>query len=186
MRYVRPFDPDLLAAGEASAWLLAPDEDAGCTIRVCKGGGTKSGSIAEPFERFALILAGEATLRSAAGTTTARQDDLIFVPAHQSASVSGTASTAWIEICATVDGSSATTKGACRVVKVDESKFSVIGGLAYLSLIDRDCGSGSLRMNFAKLQPDGASPDFHIHQFNQIYLILEGEETVDIGRIADG
>ena len=182
MKYVRPFNPDEIEPGETSGWLLAPDEDAGCTIRVRKGGKPKAALVAEPFERYALVLKGEATLHGVSEVSVARADDVIHISAHQPADISGTTDTAWIEINATTSVAAGVKKGVCRVVRVERSGFKVLEGLAYQSLLSRDSGSDSLRMNFALLEPRGGSPDFHIHVFNQIYLLLEGEETVDIGR----
>lgn len=43
-------------------------------------------------------------------------------------------------------------------------------------------GSGSLHtvVNYMELAPGGAGPGTHIHQFDQYYLVLEGELTVEV------
>lgn len=176
MRYVRPFDPQSVSAGEASAWLVAPSEESGCTIRLRRGGAVVS-TTSLPVERFALILSGEATLETQSNRERAPTGSTIFIPAGRTAGVSGNADAYWIEIEATTTTSSTEP----RVIHVDPAKFEG-GGFAYQSLADRSNGAHSMRINVLQVQPGSGSPDFHIHAFAQLYVILEGEMTLDVGR----
>lgn len=176
MRYVRPFDPQAISAGETSSWLVAPEEEVGCSIRLRRGGG-RTASTSVPVERFALVLAGEATLENPAGRHPAPTGCLVFIPAQQSACVSGDANACWIEIEAQAGPGST----ASQVIKVDPSRFEG-EGFAYQSLADRSMGAQSMRLNVLQVQPGSGSPDFHIHAFAQLYVIQEGEMTLDIGR----
>lgn len=176
MRYVRPFDPQSVYAGESSAWLVAPEEQVGCAIRLRRGGAAASTTSA-PVERFALILAGEAALQTQSNRERAPTGSMIFIPAGRTAGVSGNADAYWIEIEAAADAGSTEP----RVIHVDPSRFEG-GGFAYQSLADRSVGAHSMRLNILHVQPGSGSPDFHIHAFAQLYVILEGEMTLDIGR----
>ena len=49
MRYVRPFDTSLAAPGVPQPWLIAPDEELGCAIRLARGDGkAKTPTSGEP------------------------------------------------------------------------------------------------------------------------------------------
>ncbi|GAC1378548.1 MAG: hypothetical protein NVSMB48_00190 [Marmoricola sp.] len=45
-----------------------------------------------------------------------------------------------------------------------------------------DPGSGSLHavVNYAEVEPGGTTPGLHIHEFDQYYVVLEGEMTVEV------
>jgi mannose-6-phosphate isomerase-like protein (cupin superfamily) len=176
MRYVRPFDPQALVAGETSSWVVAPEEATGCAIRLRRGGGEATMTSAA-VERFALVLEGEATLENPSGKQRAAVGSLIFIPAQQPGCVSGDAHTCWIDIEAPATQGTTTS----QVIKVDPTRFEG-EGFAYQSLADRTMGAQSMRLNVLQVQPGSGSPDFHIHAFAQLYVILEGEMTLDIGR----
>ncbi len=177
MRYVRPFDPQSLAAGESSSWLVAPDEEAGCSIRLRRGGAAASTPTSVSAERFALVLSGEALLETAATRERAPTGSMIFIPAGQAAAIAGDAETCWVEIEAAADAGS---MQPC-VIHVDPSRFEG-GGFAYQSLADRSIGAQSMRINTLQVQHGSGSPDYHIHAFAQLYVVQEGEMTLDIGR----
>lgn len=175
MRYIRPFDAQF-AAGEAAPWLVAPAEEFGCALRVRRGGAQPQIN-AVPVERFALILSGEATLATPTMQSSAPTGSLIFIPAGKAGGVSGAADAQWVEI----EAPSAPGLTEPRVIRVDPTRFEG-GGFAYQSLADRSNGAQSMRLNVLQVQPGSGSPDFHIHAFAQLYVILEGEMTLDIGR----
>lgn len=179
MRYVRPFDID--AASPAPDWLVAPQEEIGCAIRIRRGGGEQPSPSREPIDRFALVLAGSARLIGAEGPLAARTGDLIFIPAGTQGAVAGDADGVWADIEAVLpEGVTPAADATARVITVDPTRFEG-QAFAYQSLIDRSLGAQSLRMNVLQVQPGGGSPDWHIHAFAQIYIITEGEMTVDIG-----
>lgn len=64
---------------------------------------------------------------------------------------------------------------------LDPSKFKDTG-FTHQPLIDRGAGAKTMRMNSMQVQPGAGSPDCHIHAFTQIYLIQDGEMTIEIGR----
>ncbi len=176
MRYVRPFELGNLKPGEASNWLIAPEEEAGCCLRLRRGG-VETVPTQASAERFALVLKGTATCAGGEGAAPVRTGSLVFIPAGKSGAVSGDADTWWIEVAASApDGA-----GEARVIDIDPLRFEG-KGFAHQSLADRTTGAGSMRINVLQVQPGAGSPDFHIHAFAQMYVILEGEMTIDIGK----
>lgn len=176
MRYVRPFELANLGPGQASNWLIAPDEEAGCAVRLRRGG-AKTAPTTASAERFALVLKGTATCEGNDGAVPVRTGSLVLIPAGKPGAVSGDADAWWIEIEAPAPEGT----GNARVIDVDPAKFEG-GGFAYQSLADRTTGAGSMRINVLQVQPGAGSPDFHIHAFAQMYVILDGEMTIDIGK----
>jgi mannose-6-phosphate isomerase-like protein (cupin superfamily) len=176
MRYVRPFNPQAVSVGGTSPWLVFPEEEIGCSIRLRRGGGATAVT-SLPVERFALVLSGEAILERPSSREPAPTGGLVFIPAGQPGGVSGNSDTCWIEIEAAAGPGST----APCVIKVDPTRFEG-KGFAYQSLADRSTGAHSMRVNVLRVEPGSGSPDFHIHSFAQLYLILEGEITLDVGR----
>jgi mannose-6-phosphate isomerase-like protein (cupin superfamily) len=179
MRHIRPFDPAAIKPG-ATLPLIDESEDLGCTISLRRGGSSQGVSTSLQ-ERLALILEGEATLTLDGESKPAVAGDLIFIPAGASGAFSGGSDAVWIETHAPLDQGKSSTTDSADVIKIDHSKFEG-DGFAYQSMIDRNSGSGTMRINVLQVQPGAGSPDFHIHAFAQIYVIQEGEMTVDIGR----
>ena len=176
MRHVRPFDPNSLAPATAS-WLVAPDEAAGVIVALHRGGGEYSSEMRDT-ERFALVLSGAAQLHSARGRNQAGIGNVVFIPARTAGAIAGGTDATWLEIEAPTAQPLAAEP---QLLAIDPSKFEG-EGFAYQSLIDRSKGASSLRMNVVQVQPGSGSPDYHIHAFAQIYLIIAGEMTIDIGR----
>jgi len=179
MRYVRPFHRDVLAPGGAD-WLLSPAEDVGCSIQLRRGG---LDAVAQESrdERFALVLSGEVKLVTPEQETAATKGDLIFIPLGRTAVIAGGSEAFWIEVAAPVPAETEAAEGEARVTKVDQSRFEG-QGFAYQSLVDRSVGATTMRINVLQVQPGSGSPDYHIHVFAQIYVIQEGEMTIDVGR----
>ncbi|APA90550.1 cupin domain-containing protein (plasmid) [Paraburkholderia sprentiae WSM5005] len=184
MRYVRPFLIDGLSAGPASEWLLGPEDGVGCTVRLHRGGVSRAVYSRDDVEQFALLLAGSAFLHAHGESQNLSIGELAFIPAGISGSVSGDGGAVWAEIETVVPSGfsrAAMPASSARVIPIDQSRFEG-GGFAYQSLIDRKQGAQTMRMNVLQVQPGAGSPDFHIHAFTQIYLIQEGEMTLDIGK----
>lgn len=181
MRVIRPFEFDTLEPGQMSGWLLDPNENLGLGIRLRRGGGTTTISAVDGVERYALVLKGKATLSGPDGVIgEAAEGELIFVPSTREAAVSGDTDSIWAELEAPLPDDAQGETIEPTVYPVDPSKFEG-GGFAYQGLVDRSTGSQSLRMNVLQVAPGAGSPDFHIHNFAQIYLIQEGELSLDIG-----
>ena len=185
MRYVRPFDVSGLEKGLCADWLLGPGDAAGVSIRLRRGGSDVAPTACTGVERYALVIEGEARLLGGGQREQdqlARSGELIFIPAGLAAAVTGDGDAIWAEIEAPLAGGPQAGEGfEARVIPVDQSRFEG-QGFAYQSLVDRKAGAQTLRMNVLQVQPGAGSPDYHIHAFAQIYLIQEGEMTVDIGR----
>lgn len=178
MQYVRPFDPSVIVPGEHGAWLLGPSDGAGVTVRLRRGGGVARPRVDKKNERFALVLEGNARL--VGDDKVAVPGDALFIPAATDSAVSGDGDAVWVEIEASLNDG--TSSGASpRVVPVDPSKFKGTG-FTHQALLDRNTGAATMRMNVLQVQPGAGSPDWHIHAFNQVYLIQDGEMTVEIGR----
>jgi mannose-6-phosphate isomerase-like protein (cupin superfamily) len=182
MRTLRSFDPKALKPGEASDWLLGPHDDAGVLVRVRRGGGAKvAESTLANAERYYLIVEGAAELSTGGATETAITDEGAYIPEGVTGVINGGADAVWYEIEAPIqDGALKATPRKAHVIHIDKSKFT--GAFAHQPMADRQSGARALRMNTLQVQPKTGSPDYHIHAFAQIYLIQDGEMTVDIGR----
>lgn len=180
MRFLRPFDRS--HGGAAAEWLVPPEERIGCTIRVCRRGWVTAPEVDKAADRFLYVLAGTVDLITGEGSATARPGDLVFLPAGAHARAEGGDTTVWVEARGLLpEGAGPDPAATARVIAVDPTKFEG-QGFAYQSLVDRTGGAQAMRMNVLQVQPGSGSPDWHIHAFTQMYVITEGEMTVDIGR----
>jgi mannose-6-phosphate isomerase-like protein (cupin superfamily) len=181
MLYVRPFQIDG-PAEPGQEWLIAPDEAAECSIRICRVDRDEGPVCPSAKERFLFVIEGCAGLTSADGIDLAEPGEVIFIPPDASAEVKGVAGTVWLDIEAALPrGVTGPLTSAPRVVKLDRAKFEG-EGFAWQVMLDRDQGAHSLRLNVVKVQPGSGSPDFHLHAFGQVYVIQQGTMTLDIGR----
>ncbi|MEQ6332674.1 cupin domain-containing protein [Sphingobium sp. MK2] len=179
MRHIRPFDPATIPP-DGGQTLIDEQEDLGCTITLRRGGSARAAQ-ASPQERFALILEGAPALALDGEDKPAAVGDMMFIPAGVSGRFCGDAHAVWLEVHADLRAGGSSTTDDVAVIKVDHTKFEG-DGFAYQAMIDRTSGSGTMRVNVLQVQPGSGSPDFHIHAFAQIYVIQEGEMTIDIGR----
>lgn len=178
MQHVRPLHLDAPISSGVE-WLVSPDEGAECTIRICRAG-REAGPV-EPSsdERFLFVVRG--ALRLAGGETdTAEPGETIFVPVQTDAVVDADAGSIWLEIAAPLPVGKTSLADEPAVLKLDHAKFEG-QGFAWQSIVDRKMGAQALRMNAMHVQPGTGSPDYHIHNFSQYYVIQEGVMTVDIG-----
>lgn len=176
MRYVRPFDLSSVA-DKSDNWLIQPGEGLGCAIRLAQGDHEVS---VVAHDRFGLVLEGEGILSTSLKTETAAPGNLMFIPANVSGAMRVTDGGALLEIRAD-EVSSPSSDSEARVAVTDESRFEG-QGFAHQALFDRNSGVQSMRINMLQVEPGAGSPDFHIHRFTQIYVILDGAMTIDIGR----
>lgn len=181
MRYVIPFNIEATSTGPAPDFLLSPNEGAGCTLRLHRGGRPTAPVARDRVERFALLLSGVAHLQTVAEQLPIKVGELAFIPAGQAGAVHGDAAAVWVDIEAEVPADKPAFSAAPRVMPVDPSRFEG-GGFGYHSLIDRQQGANTMRMNVLQVQPGAGSPDYHIHAFTQIYIIQQGSMTLDVGR----
>jgi mannose-6-phosphate isomerase-like protein (cupin superfamily) len=177
MRYVRPFDPSSLSPGTTSDWIVSPAEEMGVSMRLKRGGDLAPLRTEAGVERFALVLLGEAVLEQVTGRLPAARGSLAFIPAGQPGAVSGNADAVWVEI----EASAAPGHALPAVASLDPARFEG-AGFAYQRLADRSTGVRSMRVNTLQVQAGAGSPDFHIHTFAQLYVVLDGEMTLDVGR----
>jgi quercetin dioxygenase-like cupin family protein len=182
MRPIRPFDLGAIQPGEASDWLIGPSDDVGVTLRIRRGqtGGAPVLS-ASDNERFALVLEGSAKLTTPGELHEGSVGELLFIPAGAEAAIMGDATSTWVEIEAPLQSPRTLPESKAEAIPVDPTKFEG-DGFAWQPLIDRSSGSETMRMNVLQVAPGSGSPDWHIHAFCQIYVIQEGEMTVDIGK----
>jgi quercetin dioxygenase-like cupin family protein len=182
MRPIRSFDLAAIKAGEISDWLIGPSDDVGVTLRIRRGktDETVASSTCEN-ERFALVLEGQVALSTADGVQSGNVGELLFIPVGTEAAFSGDSTASWAEIEAPLQSDRIMPTTQPAIIPVDPNKFEG-GGFAWQPLIDRSLGSETMRMNVLQVAPGSGSPDWHIHAFCQIYVIQEGEMTVDIGK----
>jgi mannose-6-phosphate isomerase-like protein (cupin superfamily) len=179
MKHVRQFNPAAVTPGKSQT-LVDLSEGLGCSISLHRGGSDHVESAVKE-ERLALILEGEGILVQAGTSKSAAAGEMIFIPAGGIGAFMGNSDTTWIEIHAPLPDDAVFATRDADVIQIDHSKFEG-GGFAYQSMIDRNSGSGTMRINVLQVQPGSGSPDYHIHAFAQIYVIQEGEMTIDIGR----
>jgi len=186
MHYLKPLDLTG-PAGSYSEWLISPDEGFGCSIRVKRGGGKASPLTSKSKERVAVVFSGSVTLTDDSGESTAIKGDSVFIPANVNAAVNGPEESTWVEIEA-LDEILSYNDDLERKAQVrpsnDRSDFINYqnSGFWLNATISRENGSESIRMNAIEMEDKVGSPDWHIHAFAQMYLIQDGEMTVDIGR----
>jgi len=73
------------------------------------------------------------------------------------------------------------TPRAGYVRRVDPDRFSEpIPGFTTQPLADLSTGSVHTVINYAEVAPGKGGPDTHVHEFDQYYLVLEGELTVEV------
>ena len=166
---------DLDAPGAAGAGLLGPG--ATCQIRDVRGPG--AGPYANPSsERLYFVLSGAPVLEP--GGVVLGIEDLVHAPPGAQARLSGKPADRWLEVVVPVPEDQAGAAAEAQVVRVDRARFEG-GGFAHQSLVDRSSGSRAVRINMIEVAPGAGSPDFHIHAFDQLYLILQGRMQVEIG-----
>jgi mannose-6-phosphate isomerase-like protein (cupin superfamily) len=181
MRTIRPFHPELLSPGQDGDWLVDRREELGVAMRLRRGGGTAPAADVSEDERFYLVLEGAAALLTPhVPAESALPGELVHVASGALATVWGGSDTVWMEIIAW-PSRCATAAAQPKVVQVDPAKFAG-GGFGWQALIGRDTGASTLRMNTLQVAPGSGSPDYHIHDFVQIYVILAGEMTLNLGR----
>jgi mannose-6-phosphate isomerase-like protein (cupin superfamily) len=182
MRTIRPFHPELLPPGQRGEWLVDLRDDVGVTMRICRGGpSAPPAGAASEHERFYLVLEGTAEMQTPhEPAKTALPGELVHVACGAVATVWGGSESVWMEIVATSAPCTSPAPQA-KVVPVDPGKFAG-GGFGWQALIGRDMGASTMRMNVLQVAPGSGSPDYHIHEFVQIYVIQAGEMTLDIGR----
>lgn len=187
MQHLIPLSPLSVTAGRPGPSLLGAGAD--CQLRLVRGGAGGPGSA--PFDRFCFVLAGAPVLRGQDAAQALKVDALVFAPARSVLDLAGEADSLWLEILVTPDAGAAgristtalhdASAPPVRVVEADRANFEG-SGFAHQALIDRASGSRGVKINLLEVQPGSGSPDFHIHRFDQIYLVLEGEMRVDIGK----
>lgn len=186
MRFLRSFELDG-PAGPAKDWLISPDEEVGCSMRLMRGGDAIKDAESSPRERVAVVFAGKVTLTSNDGDTDAGTGDSIFIPANMPAAVNGEAGSAWVEIETDDIADGAAYPDDMRpIVKNSSDRAGFINyensGFWVNAVFDRNMGTKNVRLNALEVEDKVGSPDWHIHAFTQFYLIQDGEMTVDIGR----
>ncbi|HEY1822961.1 MAG TPA: cupin domain-containing protein [Trebonia sp.] len=57
-----------------------------------------------------------------------------------------------------------------------------IEGFSLISLADRSTGSTQMSVRLAEVRPGSAGTNWHIHEFDQFYLVLEGTLVVEVAQ----
>ena len=73
--------------------------------------------------------------------------------------------------------------GAWFSTRVDREAFTVgarAGGFAVQTLADASSGAPGCVLNAARVEAGGAGPAVHVHRFDQLFVVLEGELHVDV------
>lgn len=175
MRHLVAIESERLLPGERTN-LLA--EEAGCRIDLVRGARERSRTKADR-DRFLFVLEGSAAVETGDGRVTAKQEELVFAPAGATLDLMADAEAVWIEFSPV--HSIARSGQAVAVTQADPLRFEG-AGFVHQKLAGRSTGSEALRINTLRVDPGTGSPDYHIHDFDQFYVILEGEMQIDVGR----
>lgn len=70
-------------------------------------------------------------------------------------------------------------RGYVRRIDADQLNLAM-PGLRITPLTGPGLGCANAVVNYMEVEPGGAGPDTHIHEFDQYYLVLEGELTVEV------
>lgn len=177
MQLIVPLDFGALKPSEPSQWY--PDDTGhGCRLRVLRLEGGVQAFGEETCDTIVFAARSSFAVTIDGKEESLADEGLLFLPAGTRAAVNGTADGVLLEILVPLAGRPPTRSP--RIAQVDESRFEG-GGFAYQSLLDRSTGSIAMRMNILRVAPGAGSPGYHIHAFDQIYVLLEGEMIVDIG-----
>lgn len=177
MQHIANVPPEDIQPGE-NPWLMdSPFND--WAVRLVRFTGRTALEARGTADTYFFVTSGEAEAFLDGAQHALPRDATLFLPAGARAEIAGLPQADILEIVARKPAPDGT--GAARVLLVDEKRFDG-EGFAYQTLADRARGSTGLKLNILRVTPGSGSPDFHIHVFDQIYFILEGEMQIDIGR----
>jgi mannose-6-phosphate isomerase-like protein (cupin superfamily) len=164
--------------GHPESWMMdSPFND--WAVRVRRLTGRAASELRGAADTYFFLFKGAAEAFLPGGRHGLPCGATLFVPAGVQAEIAGAPEAYVLEMVArrpqVVDGRAAT------ITLTDEDRFEG-DGFAYQTLADRAGGSTGMRLNLLRVAPGSGSPDFHIHAFDQVYFILEGEMHIDIGR----
>ncbi|MCP3731222.1 cupin domain-containing protein [Sphingomonas sp. MG17] len=184
MRHLIAIEGQDLPAG---GFIQLLNRDSGLGVNLRRGGGAEAAAAVDA-DRYLFILEGELSIETAAGCEPAARESLVAVPAGAVLGMSSTPASLWLEFSVSRDAPA--TEASLRHVsmtRADLDRFEG-GAFAHQQLVGRSTGSDAVRVNTLRVAPGAGSPDFHIHDFDQFYVILEGEMQIDIGhrRISAG
>lgn len=197
MRYVIPFDFAELPVETQRHVLIGPDSGfSECQIACCRMAPMSPPSPSRALQLDCLLfaLSGEVSVHLGAEPIRLEPRSLLRIPQGTPHSIGNTGSVeaTWIEIKA--PGGKASGPGASvqsyttadpKQHLIRKAQFSNTGspsvGFEYTFLASRAFGSEGIAVNVARVHPGHQGPDYHIHTFDQFYVLLQGELTVDIG-----
>lgn len=177
MQLITPLELSALAPSKPSQWLPTADEQ-GCRLRALR-----LASDAAAFGHAicdTIVFAAKGSLAVTVGgqENSVAEEGLLFLPAGTTGLVRGSTDSVILEVLVPIaDQPQGRTP---KFTQVDESRFEG-QGFAYQSLLDRSAGSSGVRVNILRVASGAGSPGYHIHAFDQIYFLLEGEMVIDIG-----
>lgn len=182
-------DMNSMAAGK---WLVGEEAGAAFSIRrIDAPTRAASGTLSTaPFDRFFYVVVGRIAVELGEASIDLADNGFVFVPADtpfrwqakQNSSILEFAAAGGPVLHLPLRPAAPThlDRAESLVIQVDDSRFGE--GFATQILANRASGSQHLRLNVIQVQPGKGSPDYHIHMFDQFYVILEGEMTLNIGR----
>lgn len=195
MQNIVAVDFDQVAALPEGIWLVGgPGQGGACAVRAyaLSAGKTEQGLRETQVDRFCFVVEGNGQAILGKDAFSLGRRSMVHIPAgtpHCIGNVDPGQPLWLIDIYAVAPpqqvfktaGARAVESPAQYIRTVRDDAFTK-GGFAYQSLAERATGSQNLRVNFVEVQPGAGSPDYHIHEFDQFYFILEGGMTVDIGK----
>jgi len=199
MQNIIPVDFPRLASAAEGQWLAGgPGQGGACAVRAFSFASGKG----EPalrqaaVDRFCFVVEGEARIAIGTDEFPLPRQVMAYIPAGMPHRISNAVNDAPLHLIEIFAGAPPLlifdqaeprlVKDAAQYIRPVKADAFTKGGFAYQSLAERATGSQNLRVNFVQVQPGAGSPDYHIHEFDQFYFILEGEMTVDIGKRRQG
>lgn len=195
MQNIIAVDFDQAAASPQGIWLVGgPGQGGACAVRAYAlgPGKTEAGLQECSVDRFCFVVEGSGNAALGQESFALGRRAMVHIPAGAPHLI-GNADVGqplWlIDIFAAAPpqalfkpASARAWPNAAQQIRAVRADAFTKGGFAYQSLAERATGSQHLRVNFVEVQPGAGSPDYHIHEFDQFYFILEGGMTVDIGK----
>ncbi|HLF76451.1 MAG TPA: cupin domain-containing protein [Dehalococcoidia bacterium] len=200
MQYVRKVDFGAFNPNEFHSQFIA-DRSTGlescmCIVtRVPPGKGSSLGRHVHPTDQIYYLLRGQMQVQIGDQRLTAGPKHLVYIPAsvpHWNWNDSDEGEVHFEVIVPQPQGEPAATSVDESVVKnapagvelvrrLDESQFSGGDSWSQEVIAERASGIDSLSMGVFKVPPGARLPGLHVHRFGQVYYVLEGTMTVQIG-----
>lgn len=143
-------------------------------------------------ERFVFVFDGELLIETTKTITTVKANDLAHIPPGTGHRFTGTARAVVLAVPGLLPGERFDVPAECAAA-ADAGPITVTalagagfaqgtrpGGFAVQTLAGPSSGVTSCVINAARVEAGGAGPAVHIHDFDQLFIVVEGNLTVNV------